>query len=160
MDDAFSRDELAALLLAVEPVRPAPESVARVRARLRKRLQMDPGHARPAAKPFAALMREQGWRPFAGGTQMKVLHDDGRMMSWLVQMPPGTCLPAHRHDEGIEECLVLEGEVIVNDERYRAGDYVLAPQGSEHYDVRSDAGALFFLRSPSMRPGGTRAIAR
>jgi anti-sigma factor ChrR (cupin superfamily) len=74
-------------------------------------------------------------------------------------MPPGTRLPAHRHDEGFEECLVLEGEVIVNDERYRAGDYVLAPQGSEHYDVRSDVGALFFLRSPSTRPGGARAAA-
>ncbi len=144
MDDVLTSEHLAALLLAVEPQPPPTGSAARVRARLRQRIDRAP--LKPTAEPFAARLRDQGWRPFFGGTRMKVLHDDGRMMSWLVQMPPGTRLPAHRHDDGSEECLVLEGEVIVNDERYRAGDYVLAPQGSAHYDVRSDTGALFFLR--------------
>jgi len=142
---------LGAVLLAVAPASPPAEAAARLKSRLLRRT------AAPAnAEGFVEMRRDDRWRDFVGGTQMKVLHDDGRTMSWLVRMPPGTRLPPHRHDDGLEECLVLEGEVIVNGERYRAGDYLLAPPGSEHDDVHSDAGAVFYLRSPSPRRAAAR----
>jgi quercetin dioxygenase-like cupin family protein len=143
--------ELIEMLLAVAPQAPPRETADRIKARVRRRVQ-------PAAG-FITLRREEGWQPFVGGTQMKVLHDDGCSLSWLVRMPAGTELPAHRHDDGVEECLVLDGEVIVNEVRYSPGDYVLAPRGSEHYSVRTDTGALFFLRSPSPKAQAARAHA-
>jgi quercetin dioxygenase-like cupin family protein len=146
-----TRDDVrfAELLLAVAPQWPAADFAQRLRERLRERLRL-------AGGDFVAVREAGSWRPFVGGTQCKRLHDDGRTVSWMVRMPPGSQLPAHRHDDGVEECLVLDGEVIVDDVRYAAGDYVLAPRGSAHYAVRSEAGALIFLRSPSPRAAAPR----
>ncbi len=104
-----------------------------------------------ASPPAGArrLAREAGWLPFVAGAQRKILFDDGRTMTWLVRMAPGAALPAHRHDDGDEECLVVEGTVVVNGAAYGPGDYTLALRGSEHRWVRTNTGALFLLRSPS-----------
>jgi anti-sigma factor ChrR (cupin superfamily) len=149
MPAARDDERFAELLLAVTPQSPAADFAQRLRQRLRRRLRL-------AGGDFVAVRDAGRWRPFVGDTQCKRLHDDGRTVSWMVRMPPGSHLPAHRHDDGVEECLVLDGEVIVNDIRYVAGDYVLAPRSSVHYAVRSEAGALIFLRSPSPRAAAPR----
>lgn len=140
MNEALPRSATVALLEALAPEAPARADL--IRRRLLVRIASDAHAAR-------SLERTAGWLPFVAGAEKKILFDDGRTMTWLVKMAPGAALPAHRHDEGDEECLVLEGTVLVNDVIYEPGDYALALRGSEHRSVRTDTGALFLLRSPS-----------
>ncbi|GAB4480655.1 MAG: hypothetical protein OHK0044_28760 [Burkholderiaceae bacterium] len=149
MTEALPRSTTAALLdaLALE----APTRAARIRRQLLARVAAGASAAR-------SLDRTAGWQPFVVGAEKKILFDDGRTVTWLVRMAPGAALPAHLHDEGDEECLVLEGAVVVNDVRYMPGDYALALRGSEHRSVRTDTGALCLLRSPS--PHGAAFSAR
>ncbi|GMV58641.1 MAG: hypothetical protein AMXMBFR72_17470 [Betaproteobacteria bacterium] len=140
MNEALPRSATVALLEALAPE--APARADRIRRRLLVRIASD-------ARAARSLDRTAGWLPFVAGAEKKILFDDGRTMTWLVRMAPGAALPAHRHDEGDEECLVLEGTVVVNDITYGSGDYALALRGSEHRSVRTDTGALFLLRSPS-----------
>ena len=86
------------------------------------------------------------WIDFLPRVQIKLLHFDGRYNSVLLRMAPGGSLPAHSHGDD-EECMVLEGEVYLGDIRVKAGDYHLALKGSHHGELRSDTGALLFLRT-------------
>ncbi|MFZ5539213.1 MAG: cupin domain-containing protein [Pseudomonadota bacterium] len=140
MNDVLPAPLTGALLAALAPEPPARAD--RIRRRLLVRIASD-------ARAARSLERTAGWLPFVAGADKKILFDDGRTMTWLVRMAPGAALPAHRHDDGDEECLVLEGTVAVNDITYGPGDYALALRGSEHRSLRTDTGALFLLRSPS-----------
>jgi anti-sigma factor ChrR (cupin superfamily) len=135
-------DLVTAMLRDVAPQAPGAATAARLKSKVLRRV----------AAPPLTVLREAGWRPFVAGSEMKVLFDDGVQRSWLVRLQAGSELPPHAHDEGGEECVVLEGEVWVNGLRYVRGDYTLALRGSVHHSVRTTTGALFFLRSPSPRP--------
>jgi anti-sigma factor ChrR (cupin superfamily) len=137
-------DLVKAMLSDVAPQAPGVATAARLKRNVLRRI----------AAPPLAVLREAAWRPFVAGTEIKVLFDDGVQRSWLVRMQAGSELPPHAHDEGDEECVVLEGEVWVNGLRYVPGDYTVALRGSMHHSVRTITGALFFLRSPSPRPRG------
>lgn len=79
-------------------------------------------------------------------------------MSWVLPMPPGSELPPRIHKSGHEECLMLEGELWADGVLYRAGDFTIAPKGSMHRSVRTETGALCFLRSPSHQTCGQTAL--
>lgn len=49
-----------------------------------------------------------GWQPFGDGVQIKVLHENQGILSYLLKLAPGARLEAHRHPAD-EECVVLEG---------------------------------------------------
>ncbi|HEU0204790.1 MAG TPA: cupin domain-containing protein [Burkholderiaceae bacterium] len=136
----------AMLLDSAQGTAPPAEVAARIKHRVLARVAGEGAQA-----PLVEILRADGWKPFVPGAEMKVLHDDGTTMSWLVRLAPGGRLPPHDHDAGPEECLMIEGELIVNGVRYGAGDYSIAARGSRHDEVRSETGALFFLRSPSWR---------
>lgn len=71
----------------------------------------------------------------------------------LVRLAPGAALPEHGHGAE-EECLVLEGAVLCDGQRHSAGDYMLAPAGSQHREMVSDGGVLLLIRgelSPVLR---------
>ena len=137
---------LGAMLRDVAARTPAAAAADRIKRRVLRRV----------SAPAHVVAREDGWRPFVAKAEMKVLHDDGVTRSWLVRMQAGGELPPHAHDDGDEECVVLEGEVWVNGLRYGPGDYTLALRGSTHHSVRTSTGALFFLRSPSPRAAAAR----
>lgn len=134
-------DTLAALLAAVPPDAPDEATAARLLRRIRTRL------VEPAA--VRSVRREEGWTTLAPNIERKILFDDGATVSWLLRLAPGADLPQHVHEEGPEECLVLEGEVWFSGQRYGPGDYMLAPQGSWHAPTRTATGAVMFLRTPS-----------
>jgi quercetin dioxygenase-like cupin family protein len=136
-------DLQAALLQALEPA--APAGAARIKRRLLARVAAD------AAPPrgVRALRHADGWQPFLPGAQRKILFDDGETMTSLVRLQAGAALPPHRHDDGDEECVVLEGTLRVNGVSYGPGDFSLARRGSAHLAVSTDSGALFLLRSTS-----------
>jgi len=129
---------LIAEAFGAEPLDPAAS--ARIKKRLLQRIAAEstPRHlTRPAG--------DDGWQPFGDGLAVKVLHEAGGVMSYFVRLAPGAALPAHRHPID-EECVVLEGEVQIGDLRVAAGGFHLGRQDVLHDRVRSDGGALIFLR--------------
>jgi anti-sigma factor ChrR (cupin superfamily) len=62
----------------------------------------------------------------------------------LVRLAPGTDYPPHRHD-GIEELHMLDGELIVDDQTFRPGDYRRAEAGTVDRRVWSQTGCTCVL---------------
>jgi anti-sigma factor ChrR (cupin superfamily) len=60
-------------------------------------------------------------------------------------MAPGALIEGHHH-ESPEECLILEGDLSVGELRLNAGDYHVAARGSMHPVLRSQGGAVMFVR--------------
>jgi anti-sigma factor ChrR (cupin superfamily) len=125
-----------------------PQAASSIKARLMQRIAAT-GVA-PDGK-VATIMRDDAWVSLSKKIQVKILHDDGITLSWLLKLLPGGCLPEHDHADGVEECMVLEGQLRINGIAYACGDYQIAYPGSIHYEVSSDEGALVFLKSPSSR---------
>lgn len=88
---------------------------------------------------------EPSWQPFDAGVQIKVLHEAGGIMSYLLKLAPGASLPAHRHPCD-EECVVLEGELHIGGLTVAAGGFHLARQHSLHDRIHTVTGATIFLR--------------
>jgi anti-sigma factor ChrR (cupin superfamily) len=137
---------------------PADEIPAGRAALIKQRVlaRIAPGIESKESAQFAEVLRDDGWKTFLPKAEMKVVFDDGVTMSWLIRLAPGGSLPPHSHDDGPEECVMIEGELEVNGVRYHAGDYSVALQGSKHDVVRTDTGALFYLRSPSPKARSAR----
>ncbi len=86
--------------------------------------------------------------PVAGITYQLLSRDhEHNRVTCLLRLAPGARLPAHTHP-GVEECVVLEGTIIVGQTRMRAGDYQRAEADSEHLEQWTDTGALVYLSSP------------
>jgi quercetin dioxygenase-like cupin family protein len=89
---------------------------------------------------------DEGWQRFGEGVQLKVLHESGGIMSYLLKLAPGAVVPAHRHPHD-EECVVLEGTVKIGDELVlSAGGFHLAHRGALHAPLTTEHGAVLFLR--------------
>lgn len=153
-DDADEAAVTARLAEALAPVLPD----AAVQVALRRRLLARAAASSAAAREVVRVRADQGtWRELAHGVRLKVLHEDRRARSTLVDLAPGATLPAHRHHEH-EECIVLRGAAQVGDTEVRHGDFHVAPAGSRHGRVRSAGGALLFLRGVPM--GDALGVAR
>ncbi len=137
-----------------EEIAPAHRLSGEASARIKQQL-MAKISAPAAPTADAALVRnvrrDEGWVPLGKRIQVKVLHDDGHTLSWLLKLLPGGGLPQHDHADGAEECMVLEGTLRINGEEFVAGDFQIALPGSVHHEVASDTGSLVYLRSPSSR---------
>lgn len=144
-DDAAIQDRvIESMLLGMAPEVPAADVAERIKRRVLERIAE--GGANAAA--LIEIRRAEGWQPLSDKVDMKVLHDDGVTLSWLVRMKAGAALEGHDHF-GTEECLVLEGDVWLNEACHGPGDYQVAFAGSRHDCVRTDHGCLLFVRSPS-----------
>lgn len=133
----------ARLLEALRPVAgddaamPAIDA-ATVRARLHKRIR--------ASAAITTIQAGDGeWAPFSSKVSIKVLRRDVDTQSYLLRLEPGAVLLPHVHGHD-EECMVLEGEVRIGELLVRQGAYHLAPKGVPHEPIRSEHGALLFLR--------------
>lgn len=143
--DDFDRefDELfTALAAMVPPVAPPPGVKERLLA------QINAAAAPPG--PRFQFADPAGFKPTRHpGMSIRVLNVDRprRQFTALIRLEPGGQYPSHPHD-GPEECVVLEGELLVGGVRMRAGDYQRAEPGSAHADQWSDTGALLFVTGP------------
>lgn len=106
--------------------------------------------SRALAIPRAA---RSAWQPLPGGIGLRPLGGGGMQRISLQRLAPGSALPAHLHRRD-EECLLLEGEMFVDDRLLRAGDYQVAPAGTVRSAISTDAGALLYLRGDA-ELGGT-----
>lgn len=91
------------------------------------------------------------WHAFVPGVSARVVFDDGRVQTWLARLEADARVPAHIH-QGDEEIYVLEGTCSVEEVQFTAGDYMMARAGTAHGEMRSAAGCLLLLRTPSPSP--------
>lgn len=83
------------------------------------------------------------------GVSLKLLFVDKERdtVTTLVRLAPGARIMRHRH-LGVEQCLVLEGDVRSGGVTLSAGDFNCAMKGSVHDEIYSEGGALLLLVSP------------
>jgi quercetin dioxygenase-like cupin family protein len=72
--------------------------------------------------------------------------DQGRSTTFLLKFEPGARYPYHNHPAG-EEVFVLQGEVIIETQPLREGDYLYTPPGFKHA-VHSNTGCTLFFMVP------------
>lgn len=96
--------------------------------------------------------REGEWRTLMPGLEIKLLLVDRQagFQSFLPRLAPGCQLPAHDHHT-LEECLLLEGDMLIGDRAYGVGDYHAALPGSRHEHISTRNGGVVFLRG-QLRP--------
>lgn len=145
-DDKDTQQVFDAMLDAVEPVDLRPERAAAMKRRILARVDAAVGAPWPDRQGLITIRAAEGdWQAFMPKVALKVLMRDGDTMTYLMRIEPGGMVPPHDHPQ-TEECVVLDGEAYIGDLRVKAGDYHAAPAGKPHGLLRSDGGALLFLR--------------
>lgn len=92
---------------------------------------------------FTVRDQDAGWPDFAPGIQRRVLWQRGGQAALLYCAQPGARIPHHRHAHD-EECLMVEGELFLDDVLLQPGDYQLAPAGSGHHITETDTGVVIY----------------
>ena len=88
---------------------------------------------------------QMGWEALAQGVSRCLLAPpQGAAAAYLVRMAAGAAAPAHRHGRA-EECLLLEGEMYLDDILLFGGDFQLARAGGVHHEASSDLGLLLVV---------------
>jgi len=87
------------------------------------------------------------WTEMSPGVTYTILFDDPvtKRRSMLVRALPGATYESHFHDEGHEECLILEGDLVMGDLKLLAGDFHLAAKGSSHPPATTVSGCLLHI---------------
>jgi quercetin dioxygenase-like cupin family protein len=96
-----------------------------------------------AQRAFTRTDATTPWDDFAPGIQRRVLWTCGGEAALLYRASAGAQVPSHGHQRD-EECLMVEGEVFLDDVLLCTGDYQLAPAGTAHAGVSTDTGGLIF----------------
>lgn len=87
--------------------------------------------------------REAGWPEFAPGIRRRVLWSGGGQAALLYRADPGASVPQHSHGHD-EECLMVQGELFLDDVLLQQGDYQLAPAGTGHRVTETDTGVILY----------------
>lgn len=152
-DNFMQREALAEVLPRLDPIEPALERKIALRGRLMQRAR-DQSPAGAAAGAAITIHADEGkWHVLVPGVQIKLLHADELVKSFLLKIAPGGEVPAHEHPAADEECLVLEGEAYVGELRLSAGAYHLARKGTLHAgNLRSVSGATVLIHTGAANP--------
>lgn len=100
-----------------------------------------PGRA--PAEAFTVRDAEADWPDFAPGIRRRVLWQHDGQAALLYHAEPGTAVPLHTHGHD-EECLMLQGELFLDDTLVQEGDYQLAPAGTGHRITETDTGVVLY----------------
>ncbi len=88
---------------------------------------------------------QMAWEELADGVSRRVLAvPQGSVAAYLVRIAAGAAAPAHRHARA-EECLVLEGDMFLDDILLFGGDFQLAHAGGQHNEASSERGVLLLV---------------
>ena len=141
------RDHMKALRPVIDAFVSWPTGVLRPTTslweRLSRRIAAETGQP---VLPAPARPAEPEWEEAAPGITCKLLATDterGRV-SMLVRLAPGAEYPPHTH-AGLEELHMLEGELIVDDKKLYAGDYLRSEPGTTDRRVWSETGCTGVL---------------
>ncbi|MFG6462872.1 cupin domain-containing protein [Roseateles sp. DXS20W] len=97
----------------------------------------------PGAGRTLVRDREAGWPEFAPGIRRRVLWTAGGQAALLYRADPGAAVPGHSHGHD-EECLMVQGELFLDDVLLQPGDYQLAPAGTGHRITQTDTGVIIY----------------
>ncbi len=128
-------------------VTPAGVGVALVSSPTAARLYLRESPLPAVAGSAAQVQRAAGahWDDFAPGIKRRLLWVRGREAAMLYHALPGAGVPRHGHGHD-EECLMLAGDLFVDDLLLRRGDYQMAPAGTLHGGLATDTGAVLYAR--------------
>ena len=84
-----------------------------------------------------------GWPDYAPGIRRRVLWQHAGQAAMLYHAEPGATVPLHTHGHD-EECLMVQGELFLDDVLLQAGDYQLAPAGTGHAITETDTGVVIY----------------
>jgi anti-sigma factor ChrR (cupin superfamily) len=146
-------EEFGAAVALLGEAPPPAEPPAGARARLLARIEGDgrAGGSGTGAGFYILRAGEGEWVETAdAGVAYKLLFADRERgtVTTLVRMRPGSSISAHRH-LGVEQCLVLEGDLRSGPHKMSAGDFNCSLPGSVHEELTTDGGALLLLVSPA-----------
>jgi anti-sigma factor ChrR (cupin superfamily) len=112
--------------------------------RLARRISAESGIEPVLAPPRLPAKTE--WEEVAQGISCKLLavDEETSRVTMLVRLAPGTDYPPHRH-AGVEELYLLHGELMIDDKKLHAGDFVRAEAGSVDHRVWSETGCTCVL---------------
>jgi hypothetical protein len=129
---------LAPLGEALDPVRPSSDLFSRIAA--------EAGIDAPLAGFHIVRHDEGGWKRLSEGVDTRTLwrSEKAGRRSFLIRIQPGAVLHAHEHG-GDEECLVLEGDMIVDGVTFGPGDYHVAFAGTRHPVVTTKGGCICLI---------------
>jgi quercetin dioxygenase-like cupin family protein len=131
-------DLITAITAAQSPQPPHETLAQRVKSKVLARIALEDAHV-------TVQKAEDAWHNFLAGIQIKVLHEKNGIMSYLLRLAPGAVIPPHHHPED-EECVVLEGDLMIGDLPVPAGGFHLARKGVPHARITTTTGATIFLR--------------
>ncbi len=132
-------DVAADLPLATAEVQPPPDLRRRVLERI----------AEPAPRMHVVRHTEGKWRPTPfPGVSAKTLYFDPAtsMVTNLLKLEPGASYPPHRHAQ-VEQCLVIEGDIRLDDVVLGPGDYSRNDALSDHDRIQTRDGCLLLIIS-------------
>lgn len=83
------------------------------------------------------------------GVRVRFLYVDHerKTQTLLMRCAPGAKFPSHDH-QGVEESLVLEGDLHIGDVVLRVGDYQRCAAGSRHPAQSTENGCLLLVTAP------------
>ena len=99
--------------------------------------------AQPGDLPFTVHDRQAGWPDFAPGIRRRVLWQRDGQAAMLYHAEPGAQVPQHVHGHD-EECLVVQGDLFLDDVLLQTGDYQLATAGTGHVVTATDTGVVIY----------------
>jgi quercetin dioxygenase-like cupin family protein len=134
-----------AVAAIADALRPAELSSARRNA-MRERVAALPKDQ--PAQTTTVRAEDMEWTSFGPQVWVKLLRRDAarNLQMVLFRLEPGGVVPAHEHTRE-EECLVLEGEILIGTHRVGEGDLHIAHPGAAHGDITTRTGALVMVRS-------------
>ena len=144
-NDLRMLDELVTKNLA-DAVRDDPPSSS-ARSRMKRNL-LARANASPPEGTTTIRADEGTWEPFGEGVTRKLLRvDDGSgVESALYRLLPGSSFPPHEHTH-VEECWVLEGDILVGDHMVHASEMHIAQTGFAHPEIVARTDALLLIHS-------------
>ena len=125
---------------AIAAALPEQQPPADLKAKLNRQLDLD-------ALPDGFVRRavDAEWSEVRPGLHRRMLkHDERGVGSALFRIEAGAVIPPEFHDHD-EECLVIDGDLIVDNLRFVAGDYCCVRAGGRHGIITSQGGATFLL---------------
>lgn len=139
-----------ALAFAVKPAVPSSSVKEKLFTQINQDIENKTKANLTELSQSVSIRKDEGeWIKFEKGIQIKFLFKDpiNKTVTTLMRLRPGSIIPRHKHI-GIEQCYVIEGDMVLGDKQYNAGDYFCAMPDTIHEPITTVNGGMILLVSP------------
>lgn len=99
--------------------------------------------ASPDTMTHPVLGSVAGWPEYGPGIRRRVLWQQGTQAALLYKVEAGASVPDHVHGHD-EECLMVAGELFLDDVLMQAGDYQVAAVGTHHVQTVAETDGILY----------------